>query len=769
MVVVGRDFSEDVLSRIRARVLGDAALTRSVLSREVCGWLGWQDSAGRPKDMSCRVALLKLARRGLIELPAAREVSFSRPAQSGLPAEPARWLSICAPLGQLGPVWLMPVNSAQTEQSRTWWAMMQAHHPLGGGPLCGAQIRYLLVCQVGVIGGLSFSAAAWRLGPRDAWIGWDDGSRRAGLSKVVNNSRFLILPSVQVANLASHVLALALKRLRADWQARYGVAPVLVETFVDSSRYRGTCYRAANWIHLGQTQGRGRQDRTHTAQGTAKAIWVYPLQPQWQAVLQASSGTSSSPQPVQLSPAPVDWAQEEFGSCALPDARLQARLLSLARDFYARPTAHVAQACGSRAKTKAAYRFLDHKQTKMDVLLKPHYRATETRVQAQAVVLAVQDTTSLNYAAHAATDGMGPIGSSVDGAQGLHLHSTLAFTTQGTPLGFLDVQCWSRDPAEFGKKAQRHRVPIQDKESNKWLKSLHAVSDVQARCPETTLVSVGDREADIYELFEAAAAKPKGPKLLVRAEHNRKLQDEQQRLWETMQAREVDVTQVLEVPRQGSRAARQARMDVRYAGVKLVAPQRHKGPDIAVWAVLAQEQDAPAGVKPLEWMLLTTVDVISAEQACEKLMWYARRWGIEVLHRTLKSGCRIEQRQLRQADRIEACLAIDLVVAWRIYHLCKLGREVPHAPCTVYFEQAEWKALMVFTTGKPVAPPQPPTLREAIRSVARLGGFLGRKSDGEPGTQTLWIGLQRLDDIAAMWQVMVDATQTTVSRRVDSG
>ena len=164
-----------------------------------------------------------------------------------------------------------------------------------------------------------------------------------------------------------------------------------------------------------------------------------------------------------------------------------------------------------------------------------------------------------------------------------------------------------------------------------------------------------------------------------------------------------------------------------------------------------------------------SIPEVGREQAIEKLMWYARRWGIEVLHRTLKSGCRIEQRQLGQADRIEACLAIDLVVAWRIYYLNKLGREVPQAPCTVYFEEAQWKALMVFTTNNHVAPAQPPTLREAIRRVASLGGFLGRKSDGEPGTQTLWIGLQRLDDIVTMWRFMNDATQTTVSSRIDSG
>ena len=464
MLVAGRDFSEEMLARIRLRVEGDSTLTRTALSREVCRWLGWQGADGQPKDMSCRMALLKLARRGHIDLPAAREVSFAKPA-AVVGAAQISWPAIEAPLAELGRIWLVAVDSGQSELSSTWWAMMQTHHPLGAGPLCGAQLRYLVVCEAGIVGGLSFSAPAWRLAPRDAWIGWDDPARQAGLSKVVANSRFLILPSVRVPNLASHVLSQALARLANDWQSRYGITPVLVETFVDRTHYRGTCYRAANWILLGQTQGRGRQDRRHLAQGTIKDIWAYPLQSHWQAILRANAGAPVSHRPVKLSAAPIiplDWAQEEFGDCALPDARLQRRLLSLARDFYARPTANVAQACASRAKTKAAYRFLDHEQTTMDTLLQPHYRATEARVRAASIVLAVQDSTSLNYTAHAATEGLGPIGSNLNGPQGLHLHSTLAFNTQGTPLGFLDAQCWSRDPDDFGKKARRHHVPIEE-------------------------------------------------------------------------------------------------------------------------------------------------------------------------------------------------------------------------------------------------------------------------------------------------------------------
>ena len=389
---------------------------------------------------------------------------------------------------------------------------------------------------------------------------------------------------------------------------RYGITPVLVETFVDHSCYRGTCYRAANWILIGQTQGRGRQDKSHTAQGTIKDIWVYPLQSHWQTTLQANTGASPQPDRMQAG-ASVDWAEEEFGGCALPDVRLQTRLLSLARDFYARPQANMAQACASRAKTKAAYRFLDHEKTTMDTLLQPHFLSTEARVRAEKIVLAVQDTTSLNYTAHAATEGMGPIGSTAHGPQGLHVHSTLAFSTQGTPLGFLDVQCWARDPADFGKKAKRHRLPIEEKESFKWLKSYRAVTEVQARCPGTTLVSVGDREADLYELFKDALAHPEGSKLLVRAAHDRQLHDEQTRLWETMQSRPTEGIQVLQVPRQGNRAARAAQLTIRYAAISLLAPTGHKGLPIPVWAVFAQEQNGAVGVKPLEWMLLTTIPV----------------------------------------------------------------------------------------------------------------------------------------------------------------
>ncbi len=746
MEICGQPFSPAILTQLQQTLRCQPALSRSELSRRVCAWLDWRSPNGQWKEMSCRVALGKLHRAGVIELPRGEDFPAPR-------LRPPRRCAPCAQAGErslreLQPVAVVPVGGAESRLAQTWNELLNRYHPLRAGPLCGAQMRYAILSAGGEwLGGLAFSAAAWRLAARDRWIGWGEEARREHLPEVIANSRFLILPWLRVRHLASHVLGQALRRVGRDWQQRYGYQPWLVETFVDAARFRGTCYRAANWQLLGRTQGRGRQDRQHAHAQTVKQVWVYPLHAQ---ARQRLGGAAPAP-----APRPADWAEEEFGGARLGDARLQQRLLILARDLYARPQANLPQACQGRAKTKAASRFLEHPETSMDALLQPHYEATRQRVAAEPLVLAVQDTTSLNYSTHGETDDLGPISSQKEGAVGLWLHSTLAFNVEGTPLGLLDVQCWARDAGQFGKRHRRKELPIEEKESRKWLQSFRQVAEVQRRTPGTRLVSVGDREADIYELFHAARTEPDAPELLVRAERDRLRREGQEHLWPWMAEQAWAGMQEIRVPRRGKQPARVARLAVRFAPVTLRPPHGKKAlGELTLWAVLAQEVEAPRGIQqPLRWMLLTTCAVDSFASACEKLRWYTCRWGIEVYHRTLKSGCRIEQRQLGAAERLEACLAIDLVVAWRIFHLAKSGRETPAVPCTVYFEEAEWKALVAYLSKNPVPPAQPPTLREAMRWVASLGGFLGRKGDGEPGTQTLWLGLQRLDDITATWKI----------------
>ncbi|MGO8926285.1 MAG: IS4 family transposase [Limisphaerales bacterium] len=764
MIVCGRELTPAVIERLK-RCGSD--WSRRALSRQLCEWLDWKGPSGRLQTTAARVAMKRLERRGLLELPPARPFP-AKPRRRAAASRSKALPPVRGNLAQIGPVELLLVGSRHSETSRQCGELLERFHPLGAH-LCGSQLRYLIRCRQGVLGVITFSAAARRLRARDEYIGWSDQARAENLHRVVNNSRFLIRPGVQVQYLASHVLGLALKRLPGDWEQRYGYRPWLVETFVEPTRYRGSCYRASNWRELPTTtSGRGRNDRQHRVRQKPKRIFLYRLNPQAPERLR-----QLPPQPrlaraqraVRPPSEPADWAEAELGQAQLGDQRLRQRLLVIARDFYARPQSNLPQSCnGDRAKTKAAYRFFDHEQVSMEAVLRSHYAATAARVAKEPVVLAVQDTTSLNYSTHPAAQRLGPIGSEPEGAVGLLVHDTMAFNREGTPLGLLDVQCWARDPEQFGKKHRRRQLPFEEKESVKWLRSLQALERVQSRCAHTQLVSVGDREADIYELFLWATQKPGRPQLLIRAEQNRRVEEEHRYLWEQMAAQPLRGLQEVRLPRRGNRAGRVAQLEVRFGAMKLRCPQHGpRLPKVRLWAVWARELRPPSGQPPVEWMLLSTLPVESFPSASEKLDWYAKRWGIEVFHRTLKSGCQIENRQLGHADRIEGCLAIDLVVAWRIFHLCKLGRQTPAVPCTVYFEQIEWQALVGFIHKDPIPPPQPPSLRAALRMTASLGGFLGRKIDGEPGTQTLWLGLQRLDDITEAWKVFSQLVNQTVS------
>jgi hypothetical protein len=726
-------------------------MSRRQLARGLCEQMGWRAANGKLKETACRKALVALHRHGVIALPEAKAPSAVQGPKAPGSAPAVAVAEVTGSLEALGEIELQVVGSRYSKRFRTWKALMERYHYLGSGPLCGAQVRYLLwSSRYGYLGGLSFSGAVWALQARDAYIGWTEGARRANLPRVICNSRFLIVPTVRVPNLASYVLGQCARRIAVDWKGRYGVEPVLLETFVDPRRFGAVSYRAANWVHVGRSRGRfGAR-----GEACAKEILVYPLCAQWRQRLCAEPKVAlgQGQRPAQA----ADWVEEELGTVGLYDPRLRRRLFAVVRDFYGQPQAPIPQACGSRAKTKGAYRFFQNEKVTMEVVLKAHVESTVDRIRGHRLVLAVQDTTSVNYTAHPATEGLGPINTAQDGAVGLVVHDTLAFTEEGTPVGLLDVQCWARDPRDQGKSRRRKETPIEQKESLKWLRSYRAIAEVQRLCPGTTLVSVGDREADIYELFWEASRTPQGPQLLVRCERSRQRKVGERYLWEKMQREAVGGVLEVYVPPKGARPARHAKLEVRSAPVTLRPPKNKGLEPIALWAVYAKEVGHSPHVKsPLEWMLLTTVEVSDFAQATERLAWYTRRWGIEVYHRTLKSGCRIEDRRLGSADRLEACLAIDMVVAWRIYHLTQLGRETPDVPCTVFFEEAEWKALHAFLYKTPHLPPQPPSLREAMRMTASLGGFLGRRCDGEPGTTTLWRGLQRLEDITAMYVALL--------------
>jgi len=316
-----------MLDRIQETVQAEPTISRLKLSRRVCEWLQWRSPNGRLKEMSCRKALVKLNVSGALTLPRQEKTyTFEHTAANAVGTDvPVRECT----LGELGEVSVYPVGSRYAKESKIWFALLDRHHYLGSGPLCGAQIRYLVEGSSGYLGALAFSSASWALKCRDEYIGWTEGARRAHLDRVILNSRFLILPTVHVPNLASHVLSLALSRVAKDWEHRYQVRPVLVETFVDPA-FTGACYRAANFTYVGQSAGR--------RDGTAKKVLLYPLCPKWREALVPEPKVGLGRRPVLKA---QDWTEEEFGTVRLFDARLKERLYRIAADFYTSPQAAI--------------------------------------------------------------------------------------------------------------------------------------------------------------------------------------------------------------------------------------------------------------------------------------------------------------------------------------------------------------------------------------------------------------------------------------------
>jgi hypothetical protein len=336
----------------------------------------------------------------------------------------------------------------------------------------------------------------------------------------------------------------------------------------------------------------------------------------------------------------------------------------------------------------------------------------------------------------------------------LHGHSTLAVTPERVPLGLLAQQVWARDADALGTRARRQQLPIGQKESQKWLTSLDAVFRAQAECPQTRFVSGGDREADVFDLL--VAARPERVELLIRASWDRCVTAPERSVWATVVAQPVGEERLVQVPRRGLQPGRTARLALRYCPLTLCPPrhrQRAGLPEVTLWAVQVSEIAPPPAVEPIEWLLLTTVAVQTVADALERVAWYVCRWSIEGWHRIVKSGCRIEARQLATAERLQRCLTLYSVIAWRVFYATMLARAVPEMPCSVLLEIEEWHALSCAIHHCPTPPAAPPTLGEAVRWIAQLGGFVGRRRD-HPGAETLWRGFQHLSDLTRMYCIM---------------
>lgn len=471
-------------------------------------------------------------------------------------------------------------------------------------------------------------------------------------------------------------------------------------------------------------------------------------------------------------PSTESWVIEEFASIDMNDKRLDRRCLKLAEDLSQQPSASINQACEDWADSKAAYRFFGNEGVTPEQILSPHTGRTQVRMQGYAVVLAVQDTTFFNYTGHPQTKGLGEIGTKAQNQRGFGLHSTLAVTPQGQPLGLL-TQAYVERP--LGQPAhtpsQLAKLPIEEKESYRWLQAFEKT--VELTPPGVQVVTVCDREADIYDLF--ALAQERQAPLLVRADDNRRLQDDQVRqLWPKLERQPIQGELVIHITGNDERKERQATVSVRHCTVKLRPPWRpeqKKLPVVTLQAILVREENPPANLaelgnhEPIEWLLLTNTPVNDFDQAVQVIAWYCCRWQIEVFHKILKSGCRVEDCLLQTAKRLQNFIALMGVVAWRLHWLTYLNRTAPDLPCTHILTTIEWQALYMRIHKSTQFPPTPPTVHQAVRWIAQLGGFLGRKSDGEPGVTVIWRGWQRFQDLASTWDVVVNERPQLVGNR----
>lgn len=461
----------------------------------------------------------------------------------------------------------------------------------------------------------------------------------------------------------------------------------------------------------------------------------------------------------------VNWIGSEIKAINFGDLRLKKRLGNVLETFFSKPTESIASACKAWADTKAAYRFFDHENVNEDKILNSHKASTLDRIRNEPVVLCLQDTTEIDYTSQKYTTGLGPIGQHKI-RQGFYLHPTIAVTPERLCLGTIHTTMWARDLKTFGKKVDRKKKPIEEKESMRWLDSFRETKKIALELPNTLFVNISDREGDIYDIFleaqKESADKVSNAHWIIRGSHDRCVhgnpeqqddtQNDNEKLWSIVEKTTPLGEIEFEMPSGRGRKGRTVKQQVYAAEVSLKAPDRVgvRLPDVKINAVLTKEIDCPEGEEPVGWLLLTSLPITNIEEAVRIIEWYLCRWQIEIFFKILKSGCQIEKLQLESFERLKVCLSVYMIVAWRILFTTMLGRNCPDIPCTAVFDESEWKAVYVIIKKK--SPPEKPlTLREMIGLVAGLGGFLNRKGDGFPGVKTMWIGMQRMRDFSLAW------------------
>lgn len=441
-----------------------------------------------------------------------------------------------------------------------------------------------------------------------------------------------------------------------------------------------------------------------------------------------------------------EWVENEFRDIGIRDNRLVKRLIKTVKSLSEDSAQSIPQALNKPSDIKATYRLLDNHRVSPEAIMNAHKEKTIDRIKSYDTVLIIQDTTTIDFTNHPEIKGIGLKGK-YDYSKGFLLHSALAVTTQGVPLGVLSKEIWTRNPEEKGKSKNRHRYNTSQKESNKWLKSLTESTNGISSSIKT--ITICDRESDLYDFF--LHAKLENKDFLVRAANKRKV-------YEEINSKEISGEVIVNIPRdtREKQPSREAVLSIKYSPITLLPSEKKKNfkgkPSLELYAVSAKEKNPPKGVKPIEWFLITSLQVLTLEDAFEKIQWYKERWKIERFHYILKSGCKIEELQFDTVERIDKAISLYMIIAWRILWFTYESRENPNSSCEKILEKDEWKVLYSIVNETNSIPNTPPSIKEITTMIAKLGGFMGRKGDGEPGCKVIWRGLRRLADILDGWR-----------------
>lgn len=474
-----------------------------------------------------------------------------------------------------------------------------------------------------------------------------------------------------------------------------------------------------------------------------------------------------------------EWLEIEFKTADFGDKRLLKRMKIIFERFAESPMNSIKSAFKGWEEVVAAYRFFRHKQTTVESILKPHQDATLQRIKEHKKVLAIQDTTELDYTKKKCLEGTGPL-SHVD-RQGFFAHNHLIVTPDHLPLGLWDTKIYARDKNEHGKSEKRKQKPIEEKESYRWLEGYCNACTLAELVPGTKIISCLDREGDIFEIFDEWDQRHSNGLItadwLIRCKHNRNiayLNDEEEKATDKKIHDLLAVAPVLGTinvhvkkkeqnkkvkggnRKKTTRTARHALLEIKSTKITLKPPYRKdkKFSEISFNVVMAKEKNPPKKEDAIDWVLLTSLDITDFDSAIDVIELYRARWEIEVFHRVLKTGCKVEELQLKNDEATKVAISLYMIVAWRVLYVMKLGRECPELPCDVIFEEDEWKSFWVIVKG-PEGLEEKPTLGEFVKKVAEFGGFLARKGDGHPGPQAIWQGMTRLRDFTIAWQVYV--------------